>query len=207
MLKRLCLCALVIAMALLALLLSENGGEPKDIQEVELEEPGYTVMLNRYAPEDWNGGYGHYDLSFIAPPNIRFGCKLGEKYAACKEITLSYGATDGDLSPARVHLYTKARSDHLPEESLMIYDGLQPADFNAFMAWFMHDFSLYSKEKGECFEFTVVDESYAVYSLEANKNCLTAAVHMTLKLPGIRDAQINPCAGLVERLVMGMNLN
>ena len=206
MLKRLCLCALVIAMALLALFLSGNGRGTKDIQEMELEESGYTVTLNRYAPGDWNGGYGHYDLSFIAPPNVRFRCKLGEKYAACKEITLSYGALDGDLSPARVHLYTAARSDHLPEERLMLYDGLNPADFNAFMTWFMHDFCLYSKEADDRHVFTVLEDEYASYSLEENRNCLTAAIRMALAIPGIRDAQVNPCAGLVERLVMGMKL-
>lgn len=208
LLKRLCLFVLIFGIACLwPLLFAEDKPGLTAAQLLQPGQPGYTVTLNRYAPEDWNGGYGHYDLSFIAPPNQMIRCKLGEEQLDCKEITLSYGATDGDLSPARVHLYTGARSDHLPVERLTIHDSLQPEDFNAFMAWFTHDFSLYAQDRKDCYEFSVTDENYAVYSLQDKRNCLTAAIHMALKIPGIRDAQLNPHAGLVERLMMGMNLN
>lgn len=176
------------------------------VQATHSEQPGYTVMLNCYAPEDWNGGYGHYDLSFFAPPGNAFRCILGETSALCSEITLSYGAMDGDLSPARVHLYTAERSDHLPEERMIIYDGLNPADFNAFMAWFMHDFAEYAKEADDHHVFSVLEDEYAIYSLEENRTCLTAAIRMALAIPGVKDGERNPCAGLAERLVMGMKL-
>ena len=177
------------------------------IQPTPDAQPGYMVLLNLYEPDEWNGGYGHYDLSIIAPGGGSFQCRLGEGSAVCSEITLSYGATDGDLSPARVHLYTGARSDHLPSERLKIYERLSLEAFNAFMVWFTGEFSEYAREADDCHVFKVQEEGYVVYSLAENKNCLSAAIHMALAMPGIRDEQVNSCAALVERLAAGVNIH
>lgn len=197
------ICLTVLALGIGILLLFPNGEEA----EKDLHAPApqlCRVLLNVYAPEDWNGGFGHYDLSFLAPEGMAFRCRLREAYLEGSELTLSYGPTAGDNSPARVNLYPRTRSDHIPRERLVVYEELHMEDFHGFIRWFAGEFADYERTAERHHVFRVMDESFAVYSLAEEKNCLSAALHMLAQLPGVYDRERNPCAGVVDRLERGM---
>lgn len=201
------LCLIVLALGVGLGLLLTGGGEPAQPRQL-LSTPspprGCRVLLNGYAPEEWNGGFGHYDLSFLAPEGEAIRYRLGDQYVECSELTLSYGPMGGDNSPARVNLYPQPREDHIPRERLVVYDGLRMADFHTFMGWFSGEFAVYNRTAEQHHVFCVTDESYAVYSLAGEKTCLTAALHILGQLPGAHDERRNPCAALVERLEMSL---
>ncbi len=199
--KWICLIMLVLGSGILLLFpISEEDEEAMHAPAPQL----CRVLLNVYAPEDWNGGFGHYDLSFLAPDGMAFRCRLREMYLEGSEITLSYGPTAGDNSPARVNLYPRTRSDHIPRERLVVYERLRMEDFYGFIRWFTGEFAVYDRTAERHHVFRVMDENYAVYSLAEEKNCMSAALHMLSQLPGVRDGQRNPCAGIVERLEMSL---
>lgn len=168
-----------------------------------IEAAGISVVLNEYAPEKWNGGYGHYDLTFDARDDERFICRLNGERVECGEITLSYGATEGDESPARVHLYTDARTDHRPAGRMTVYESLSYEDFNDFMCWFMGYFARYERMDDDgVYVFRVDEDAFEYYSLTGEKNCITAAMRMLEELPGIADVGKNDRAGTMEQLEM-----
>ncbi|MBQ8506577.1 MAG: hypothetical protein IJ466_04005 [Clostridia bacterium] len=166
----------------------------------DMDEMEFTVVLNEYAPAKWNHGYGHYDLTIAARQGETFICKLGSSRVECGEITLSYGPLNGDDSPARVHLYTGQRTDHAPQERLVVYEGLDFADFNAFMRWFMGKFARYEGNDGEYHVFHVRDKEFGLYSIAVGNHCISATMRMIDALPGAADPERNGRAAMVDRL-------
>lgn len=199
------LLALAIGLCCTSMLLAEEDAPLEPLQPMATARPeGYSVVLNEYPPEAWNGGYGHYDLTFSGPENQSFRCHMGGISVECKTITLSYGPTDGDNSPARVFLYPQERSEHVPSSRLTLYRNLALEDFNSFMMWFMNTFASYSKAGEQHHVFRVVDDAYATYSLSEARNCLSAALYMVNAIPGAKDTEKNPCAALIEQLETSM---
>ena len=204
---RIRICILTLGIALIALipLLLPGQALPESLHPMATHAPqGCRILLNGYAPDEWNGGYGHYDLSFIAPESVPLQYGLGELFLECSELTLSYGPTDGDASPARVNLYPRTRSDHIPAHRLVVYDDLPMEAFHAFMDWFAGEFAAWDRTADGYLVFRVMDEAYDTYSLYGGRNCLSTALYMLDRVPGVHEEHRNPCAALVERLQMSL---
>lgn len=199
-----CFFLVLLALGIGVALLPKGAEPPKPQPTATPAPPGCRVLLNGYAPDEWNGGYGHYDLSFLAPEGMVLKCRLREISVEGSELTLSYGPTGGDASPARVNLYVGTRSDHIPRERLVVYDGLSLADYCAFMEWFDGEFAAYDRMEAGHLVLRVLDADYATYSLREERNCLSAALHMLRQVPGVHDGRRNSCAALVERLEMSL---
>jgi len=163
------------------------------------------VVIVRYDPADWNGGYGHYELALRIPPEriegieeydrIENGKLMGLEYTMGDLINggstfvLTYGPTDGDDSPAQVLTYTYDRyfSDviYVPAEEAILCSDLREADFIAFMDWLLDDFAEFSGfDENYIGLLSVQDEEFAVYSISQNKNCASALLRMLEQLPG-----------------------
>lgn len=171
---------------------------PKNLVRSESAEPRFDVVLNEYAPAEWNQGYGHYDLTIVSDAD--FDCRIGGKWVECRLVTLSYGPIEGDESPARVHFYTDIRTDHAPDRQLVVYEGLSLKDFNAFMRWFEGSFARYDSMGWDFHIFRVKEKDFAIYSVAWKKNCASGALRLMDELPGIDDPGRNKSAGAIEKL-------
>lgn len=158
----------------------------------------FTVVVNEYAPADWNHGYGHYDLSIGAEPG--FLCVVDGEERSCQSITLSYGPTAGDDSPARVNLFVDEREDYAPSRRLKVYEGLSFDDFSAFVRWLSGEFARYDAENSDSYRFLVRERDFAVYSVSDRRNCASALLRMLEALPGVHDEARNPSCGAIPKL-------
>lgn len=158
----------------------------------------FTVVVNEYAPADWNHGYGHYDLSIGAEPG--FLCVVGGEERSCQSITLSYGPTAGDDSPARVNLFVDEREDYAPSRRLKVYDGLSFDDFSGFVRWLSRRFAKLDGANTDSYRFLVRERDFAVYSVSDRRNCASALLRMLDALPGARDEVRNPSCDTIPKL-------
>lgn len=138
--------------------------------------PGTAVVLNQYAADDWNMGYGHWDISIVrkGEPMV---FRLDGIEMKCAEITISYGPTNGDESPARLEIYPGGRKDRVPDKREVVAVGVSEDEIAGFLEWVSGDFAnLQSYDVGrKTFSCLVQDGEFGIYSIEGERNCLTAA--------------------------------
>lgn len=196
--KRLMLLIAVLVLAAAAVMFLTQPRISVKLPEGADPQQEFAVVVNEYAPADWNHGYGHYDLSIGSAQG--FVCVFGGEQVECRSITLSYGPTTGDDSPARVNLYVNEREDHVPSRRLEVYDGLHIEDFGAFVRWFSQKFAKFDGSNSDSYRFLVREGDFAVYSISDKCNCASAALYILDALPGVHDEARNPCCDTIPKL-------